>query len=498
MRSGKLFSKFINKIEYLGFAGVSTRFSFIAVFFAFTILTLLTSKFFDEDSLIILRYVKNLVINGNFAFNISNPTYSITCPLWGIILSIPNYFLDDFNNYRLVSTIFSLVIGYLLLAVVYLYAKLEFVQYPMLPVLLLALDPYLIWCCSNANEMACYIIFLILSFYFYKKETNNKHLFFSSVFAGLAFLVRPEAILLFVLIPFMLITDKRENLKRTLLTHFIGFFLVILPWFVFAKIYYGSFIPLTISAKAAPPGYSWFHTFKFFSVNLIKTYLIEIVFLFTALFYINNFKEKFYKNRMEILLIGGTLSLYLFKLREASIPNRYILVFSPFLIILSCKALHFIYRRINDSKISKDFFIGILICFLLTINIGFYISRANRNKSYMKYIDVCKWVKSNLPADSKIFSGMIGAPAYFTDNYIVDDGIITPSAIPYRKKEISLEELLQNEKVEYVLTIKGGLNKEYLEMVYSSSGKLPIKSSDFVLAKISFVKLQDFKKKNIK
>jgi len=71
-------------------------------------------------------------------------------------------------------------------------------------------------------------------------------------------------------------------------------------------------------------------------------------------------------------------------------------------------------------------------------------------------VQTAQWINDNLPPDAILGVHDIGAIGYFTPNPIIDlAGLITADVIPFMHDEIRLDEYLNSENTEFLVTFPG-------------------------------------------
>jgi len=132
------------------------------------------------------------------------------------------------------------------------------------------------------------LAFAIISVYFFM----NKKYFLSGVFSGISFMTRftygvlPVIIIVIYLFESIYynkpkrfktkIRNRKDLFKKGLfetIELFIGFIIVTLPYFIYSKIFYGSFTWTLKSADALVKGYAWFAEYSGFFIYLKKMFV---------------------------------------------------------------------------------------------------------------------------------------------------------------------------------------------------------------------------------
>ena len=123
-------------------------------------------------------------------------------------------------------------------------------------------------------ETSLALFLLLLSFLMYTKEgLTKKGVFISPVIIALLTLVRPEAVLLYVIFLIDFAVCIRANPKK-IVFFVIPYLALLAPWLIYAHLHFGTVVPNTFVAKGTAPFlnvdtwyYSMFSVLKIVSSN---------------------------------------------------------------------------------------------------------------------------------------------------------------------------------------------------------------------------------------
>lgn len=244
----------------------------------------------------------------------------------------------------------------------------------------LALNPFFIkWSISGMEASSTMSFFIICIIYLFKSDNVASNYF--GTFLGLSFLLRPEFLVVFVFtLIFFLKVKKNLRFVISFLTQFL---IVIIAWFTYAFVHFGTIIPNTFRAKAKD---------SFFSIELEKVFrnikvlvagnlpeflilaFIIIIFLFLSL----NKKDLFTSNLKNLLKpfikpeiisvlfwINGFYLFYI--LKNVTILSRYSLMFVPAIIILTGILLNNL-KVLFSEKLNNFFLLSYLLIILISNN----------------------------------------------------------------------------------------------------------------------------------
>ena len=207
-----------------------------------------------DDAWIHQTYARNLGLHGMMAFSPGIPSTGSTSAGWTAILAV-GYFLNIpflFWAY-LWGCIFAVAAAFITAQLSYSYFG-NFKNAVIVSIICI-LEWHLAWSAVSGMEISLFI-FLSLLFLLLLHRNSSSHLM--GFIAGLAFLVRPEALLLITIYAVKILFENHMNLARlfTIAATFIAVLLIIIsPWIIFNLTYSGRPFPSTISSKFMQYGY---------------------------------------------------------------------------------------------------------------------------------------------------------------------------------------------------------------------------------------------------
>jgi len=207
------------------------------------------------------------------------------------------------------------------------------------------------------------ILFVLLAFFFYFKEK----FFFTGLFLALSFLTKFPAGIFSVC--FVLIILWKKQFKKISFL-FYGFILPILPYLILNQRLYSNLLFPFLSASTLIKKvlgctilrqYTWYSYFFF----IIKDNILNLF----ALFGIYHTIKKYNKNKILLLLLFFLPLIYFIQLpcRE----YRYIILFLPFLSILTAKGISSIIKKMDKKHFSKIIILIIIIS--LSFSLTYYL-----------------------------------------------------------------------------------------------------------------------------
>jgi len=213
--------------------------------------------YLTDDTFIHLQYARHLAEGQGFVFNPGERVYGSTSPLWvaliadGIALG-----LDGLWTARALGAIATL--GSVVLFMQLMRRNLRVVSLRCLATIVWAAHPWMIrWSVSGMETPLAVALVLAGFVAFTDGRQWGSRPVRTGAFWALAALTRPEAVFLLLLwFVFLVIdTDSREGVRR-LIAGLLPPALIYGGWLLFARLYFGTFWPNTLSAKVAG-GVGW-------------------------------------------------------------------------------------------------------------------------------------------------------------------------------------------------------------------------------------------------
>lgn len=458
-------------------------FLFISISFVY-----LMGDYPGDDTFIHLKFVKNIVEHNQFTYNLNEPSYTTTSPLWVIFLGITGkiFFSHDFNYLyygRVIAIIFTLFAS---IALLY-YSKIRFSKPSIIVSLLFLVDPYLTYVINSSMEQPLFIFLGIMGLIFLdltKIKGNRLYYVLSALFFVLQFFTRPEGIV-FILVSVVFLLYSKD---------FKGAIIISLCYIVFAAPFlfllfkhFGSFLPITffvktVNTKGHLP-FTDFVTMKELLRLFAQVYFLPLMVI--IIFYFKYSNKKLHDAINENLLLIGIVVFFFVAyfgfLKEKTISSRYLVNFTPIMLFL------FVYLidTMNKDKIKHAIF-SFLLIFFISLNILSIPKRINRGPILeLPRIEAGKWLESHTPVNSSVFvqniSG-IGYVGFYSNRTIYDFDLISkPSekkilGVLSRSGKLDIAEKIKEYGIDYLVSNeRNRIQNLNLELVYKTKNKVVFK-----------------------
>jgi len=454
----------------------------------------ITYNHIGEDCFISFRYAENFIEGKGLVYNEGEKVEGYSNFLWVMLIAFFRWFG--------ISPIFaSKLLGFasmaLLLWIGSYYSlkkkqrKIDWI-YLATPIMIF-FNPFLHYHAGRGLETVFYtFLFVWAAFSFKRRNYGNSSL----AFAAIA-LTRPEGFVYFWLLLPMLFLDlkysKTEKFPYPVplirFRFFTPYLAVVVPFFIWRVLYYGSFFPNTVLAKTGTFNF-WsnpsFHMLLQFAISWSYIPLFALLAIFTY------HREQWELKRSLLIpmILGGALLCYTIAIGKVQAsPFRHYVPLVPILIILFQEFLRAMKKRVEDNLALS---IGLFVIFM---GMNFYTSNNldspstrlhSRTIQFLKSwnypgrvawlleppiilnAEAGKWCTQNLPPDALIAADQIGQFGYYTRQRVLD--LLGLTDREFARNGYSLERLLERKPAPDYLVLLGylGENKPFLKPLEQS------------------------------
>jgi hypothetical protein len=410
-----------------------------------------------DDAWIHLTYARNLAEHGEWSFRPGERSAGSTAPLWTALLSIG--FLVGLAPY-----VWTYLAGWAVLTLLAVCAeniarKLLSSYISRIPWagLFLIFAWHLTWSAVSGMETLLHglIILAVLGLLM----TGSRRYLSLGLLTGLSVWVRPDGLTLLGPILFVaLLSEKTWHLRREALWKtLIGFGSLVLPYIVFNLTLSGNPMPNTFYAKQAEYGAFW-HSRSF--MDRLTDYLWPVlaspyvVLVPAAIYWLaKRIRERNRAALASLFWVIGYIAIYFVSL-PAYQHGRYIIPALPVLYLWGVLGfLEIIFSpHMNRHVVLVWQVLTVFICLAFT----FLGARQNANDVLWvesEMVAAAKWVKQNIPSESRLAVHDIGALGFYAPNPIIDmAGLITPDVVDFIRDESRLAEYLDSHRAQYLIT----------------------------------------------
>ena len=446
------------------------------------ILYALLSNWAYDDPFITYRYAHNLAHGLGFVYNPGERILSTTTPLFAILLALLNLAFADLPNVANLIGAVSLALGAL-----FLWDLSRTYNMPIVGWTALLLYPtFTLPATTIGSETPIYIAFCLGTFAFYARQRYIS----AAALAALAALTRPDGVLVAVVLGIDYLLRVRQPIPWKAVIVYTG---LLLPWFLFAWVYFGYPLPVTLAAKQQQGTMAISQTFATGIPWILGwysggwQYWAEAILGVMGLYWLARYARQW------ILIIAWT-GLYFIAYSLLGV-SRYFWYYAPlipgFIIMvglgitalfhalqLSCERIT--KRRAVNLDVASDtasseaaesnscrrlsYMLSGLLLISLTAAQVFDLWKLSTelDPRPIAYRAVGEWIETNTPPEAVVSSLEIGVIGYYADRRMVDfAGLLRPEVAQHLVNSVNYEDTaawtVEKYSPDYVVLVKGDL-----------------------------------------
>jgi len=498
-----------------------TKLSLITCIVFGIVSTIILFRTNSGDASISLVFAKSMK-NGLFYFGNQGPVGGATSPLWSLLLSI--FYLPTNEPSFILIKFFSLFIFILTGFLIYFISK-KFLDddiFPLLSATLWFINPkgHLLTATLYDAILSALIILIIVYYTFILREkiilkdADKISLWFIfGLITGISPLVRPELVLIDLVVIFYIIyliynTNKKQiYLKYLLISIFLALFIssIYYIWLAFNT---HLLIPSSIVARGMTFSTRFTGEFLIEQLKLISKSFLDVTFLpyiiFSMVSLISYKEYKIKRDYIFLCLFVSMAIISLFSIKYSYLFHRYIFPIIPLLCIMASLGVYIIYKKLlyllNNKVMNTTVrkIITLLMCvFLVLIICGFQLRSAYNTYVYSMDIilekDLSKTLNNASNRTDSVLLYEIQAQYYLNAHAISLDGIVGGEILPYLKNGSDLSDFLLDYKPDFIVVSEAfNYRIEYkntiLNELYNNDKKIVI-GDDVTIKNINFIKI---------
>lgn len=391
-----------------------------------------------DDPYIVYRYARNLANGQGFVYNPGEHVLSVTTILLPLLLAEASRLGLDIPQVARLSSAFFLACGGLLLwelGRVFRSRAAGWVclaLYPILPLMLTTLG----------SEISMTLAFCLAALVCYARRRYN----LASLFLALATLARPDSLLLggVLFLHYVFWINEPFPWKAAAI-----FAVILVPWVVFAWLYFGSPIPVTLMAKQFQGTLTISQKFAPGLLALVWSNLRQPYFAAQAILAACGILFSVYQRRDWALLWGWSV-MYGLTYTFLGV-SRYFWYYAPLALSwiaavgVGIAALVDLRERLMTARKTSLPISGITASFITLFvfvcqaqSVWFVQERGDLR--YESYRAVGEWLRENTSATSKVGTLEVGIIGYYSERPMIDfAGLIQPEVAPQLANQDSYE-----------------------------------------------------------
>ena len=411
------------------------------------VLSLQFWEMYGDDTFIHLRFVRNMIHGYGVTYNIGDPAYGATSPLWLVILTLPALLGLSLPT---ASAVASLLLTLASVIVVYLFALsiLRNRYYALVAAFVWAVNPTLVRWAASGMEATLAAALVVLALYIYAIERKVSRLRWTPVIMGLCILCRPECLLLWGLIGLDILvqfTGRQRWMAIAILAG--GTTLILAPWYLYAQAAYGTIVPNTMIAKGLgrSPLEGSISTLKRMALHFGASFLPSLVLgLVSVAGLSKHFRLTADAGIIDLLRRHGLNWAWLAILPAAyittstEIMDRYLLLIYPILVVYALWAAQKLIETWQLQRGTRTMMLVVFVGFtllysVLAIQLIQLPYWAARQKVGGTYEEIGTWFARETPPGTLVAIHDIGYFGYYSERPILDlAGLVTPEILALR------------------------------------------------------------------
>lgn len=424
----------------------------------------LVTRYTADDAFITFRYAENLAYGLGFVYNEGEHVLGTTSPLYTFMLALTTLFRIPVIW---ASLLLSMVASGFTAVVLYRYARhFRYTSLAILPAVVYALWPRSLPAETSGMETAVFTLFVTAAFYYQRKHFE----IYAIGMATLATLTRPEGLLLLVLL-------TGYNLYRT--PRFWPVYIatpamILLPWVIFATLYFGSPIPHSITAKLA-----LYSRFGLMSPPEAFVYLLGLhnpggwALLVAAILGGAWLHRKQNTGRLEVLWLLAMILF--FALSRTHIFHWYITPIYPVYLLIASGSVPLILDRFALTAIAyrrTATVVSLVAVVVLAIGVAPQFRYYKEYQTLLTNVhqQVGFYLFAETPHAITVAAEDIGYAGYYSRRRILDrDGLVSPQVIPFNEQGRYLDAVRQANPAYVVASPESPISKFLDDPEFTSS-----------------------------
>ncbi len=413
-----------------------------------------------DDAWIHQVYARNLVQQGEWSYNLGQPSGGSTSPLWSLLLG--GAYILGIN-----PVIWSAILGWLALFCTAVLAE-DLLRgwlpenkrnFPWIG-LFFIMEWHLVWASVSGMETTLFICIVFAVFRVLCKDKNRNWI--AGVLIGICTWVRPDGITLLGPAIFLLLFEPGASSRRVrnIAELIIAFLALFVPYLLFNLILAGNIWPSTFSAKQAEyqasTGLPLFQRlWSLFLPFLAGGGVILVPGLLAAIGYAT--KQRKNEIIAAILWFAGYLVMYAIRLPVNYQHGRYMMpAMACFFLIGLWGMVQWISHWPHQKwfNLTRVFWtVSLAVVTLMFLGMGCVTYKTDVAIIETEMVQTARWIQMNTPPDSRVAAHDIGAMGYFSERKIIDlAGLVNPEVIPFIRDEAKLKDYINTKEIDYLVT----------------------------------------------
>ena len=382
---------------------------------------MLMPSYMGDDVYIHCTYIRTIIETGTFGYNTSVPTYGSSSIAWVLVGSLFSLFTQEVpTTLRVVSAVLFVINSLLVLS--YISTRFDLPGWQTFLFFLIYMVNAVVFRWMLTGMETNLVLFASIGILtWYKPERPV----LSAVFCLLAYLVRPE----FILLPasyFLVYLPEWKKYAKEILQFSVSVLILFVVLFSFCYWYFGSIGPLT--AIKSGSGADVESLIRFVKV-VVGTYPVELI-LIGVLSLLAGSPRRVYQSLNQgerLLIVFMILILFLYAVKGTSVLSRYLtLIHLPVMILLISLA---------SKRIRTQWLVFAALSILITQTTIFYKVHYPAVREFVSgfqstYTQIGKMLRTRSADDTRsIMVSDIGIIGFYSQRPIIDLGGLTSTHV---------------------------------------------------------------------
>lgn len=405
---------------------------------------------FTDDGFIHIQYAKNLILRGEYSFNPGTLSFGTTSPLWVMLLAALGRLFGSGDNLIVISRVLSWLAGVGAVLAMYRLGRAFGLSRFFAHLCVIALAGHMWharWTALSMETSTAVFAVVAVGVASAGALSDNRRALFLGLFMALASLVRPEAYLFLPLYLAVVVTSHDRTAACVGKTLAMSAALIV-PWLLFARFHVGSFLPNTAGAKSGGLVLNPL-TFAHKLEPIVKiTASAEglFVLLIVLSLILLRLRARVLSERCRLALLWIIALPAAYVIFDIQVLSRYMLLTSPFVIVLGVTALSDILDTYRISR--KRWIAGGVTAATVVVNVALYVavvippSRAFSHDLTTRLRDLGVFLKDNSSPGAVVAAADIGYLAFYSERHVLDLGGLVENVTHDLREKYDYEEIV--------------------------------------------------------
>ncbi len=392
----------------------------VAAVVTFALLSSLLRHWGNDDPYITYRYAANLLAGHGFVYNVGERILSTTAPLYALLLAALGRIWPDLPALSNALSAVAVVLG---AASLFLWSRERGEPAAgMLAALLLSLSPPLLM--TSGAEICTYVMLILGGLFAYDREKWD----LAALALALAAMVRPDAVLAALALALCHVVRRRTVPWRS-----VGLYAALIGvWYVGLWLYFGSPVPVTLSAKQQQGVMSISTGFVPGLMKVLRPLLRLPLFWLQGPLVVIGLAQVLRRARYWLpLLLWTALYFLAYTLLGVSSYFWYYAPLAPAFAVLVAEGAIWLLRllaRLSAPRLLRVGLMGLLLVAVLVPLLGGTVRAGWRSDPRLEvYQEIGQWIEGHTPPQASIGALEVGIIGYYAQRKIIDfAGLIQP------------------------------------------------------------------------